>query len=167
MWTFAVAVLGGIITQAVLWGGKKAVPWIRQRYFSSEPTIAGMWTTFFLIDNKVYSEEVLLRQIGRKVWGQITLNRGNVGAFRYQFEGTFKQSILMATYHSIDHCDIEQGAFVLRYTRQATLEGHCILMAEETEDLVSREYKWANSNSFAQPLLTAGSSALHPQMNSA
>lgn len=137
----AFAVVGALLGAFAVWLWRKGFPEIYQRYASDEPTIGGTWNTAFSENGTQYTEEVELNQIGRKVWGLITLKGGDEVS-TYQYQGVFKNLILTATYASTDRSEIEQGAFALRYTRHGTLEGQYVLLAKQTEQLVSSEYKW-------------------------
>lgn len=138
------AVAGGLITALLIWLWRKIIPEVWQRFASDEPAVAGKWKTAFAEDGKQYVEEVELNQVGRKIWGIITL-KGQDDVSNYAFDGTFKNLIMAATYASTDRSEIERGAFALRYTRHGDFEGQYVLFAKQSEKLVSSEYKWTKT----------------------
>lgn len=82
--------------------------------------ISGKWNSFFHEGEIIQSELVELKQEGRKINGEITLEDR-----KYILNAEFKNQILIGTYVSDNRKKDERGTLVLRRINENLLSGYC------------------------------------------
>lgn len=116
------AIIGAILGFFVPKGINKIVNYIKKKIDQSvdEINIAGLWNSFFGEEKNLQSETVKLEQTGRNVIGTMEMNNRV-----YNFQGLFKNQILVGTYESKSTKKDERGTIVLRYINENLLSGYC------------------------------------------
>lgn len=116
------AVIGGLLSIFVpaLWN--KLVK-IRRRTIEEkidEFSISGDWNSVFIEGKNIQTELVHINQLGRTI--NATMKMGNR---EYNFNGEFKNQILVGSYESNSRKKDERGTIVLRYINEYLLSGYC------------------------------------------
>jgi len=135
------SICGGVLVLILRWLWKEVLPALVIRFQKNEPRIGGRWKTSFEEDGKTYSENVTLKQRGRRISATIILKEGDEDIV-YQFTGTFQNLVLSGTYVSMDEEDFERGAILLRYTQKGKFVGQNSFFSKTSEKLVSSSYEW-------------------------
>ena len=85
-----------------------------------EFSISGEWNSIFIEGKSIQTEAVHIEQTGRVV--NAIMKMGNR---EYDFQGEFKNQILVGTYESNSRKKDERGTIVLRYINENLLSGYC------------------------------------------
>lgn len=86
----------------------------------AEFSIAGDWNSVFIEGKCIQTESVHIEQAGRVVTAIMRM-----GNRTYDFQGEFKNQILVGTYESNSRKKDERGTIVLRYINENLLSGYC------------------------------------------
>lgn len=120
-----------------------------KEFISGESKISGKINGNWKAVNKEpngnqFTEEVFMRQFGKKVWGVIKLNDQNLGYNEYKFNGIFKSSYLVCTFASKNITYFEMGTIILKYEQNRKLIGKCISRSKDgtNDDIISSDYVW-------------------------
>lgn len=104
--------------------------------FSKSHRIDDKWISYFSQDCKLYSEEIILKQSGSLISGEINLkSHGN--DWRYVFKGEYKNSLLIGSYNSIDNTEDENGSITIKLHSHDVFYGYCTFTSKEDGKEVS------------------------------
>lgn len=102
-----------------------------------ELSIAGEWVSMFVEGNNILHENIQITQKGRKVIAHFTL-----GTRKYEFQGQFKNRILMGEYHSEQNArKDERGNMMLKLIGDSMLSGQ-ITFVYNNEQVSTSPYVW-------------------------
>ena len=87
--------------------------------------VSGKWNTKFYKDENDFDESVTVYQFLHWVWGKITYHKkGEEEPRIYNFSGTLRENILVATYEAKVRTRLDRGAFTLALNKPGNeLEG--------------------------------------------
>ena len=116
------AVIGGALSLIVpyLWLKWKKRRESKRDMETDEFIISGEWNSVFVEGKSIQTEVVHIEQSGRVVTSVMKM-----GNRAYNFQGEFKNQILVGTYESDSRRKDERGTIVLRYINENLLSGYC------------------------------------------
>lgn len=131
---FWIPMLGAVLGFIATWWVKGCIDKYkkhRERKINSrvdELNIEGSWNSFFNEDKVIQSEKVTLKQSGRNISGTMEMN-----SRVYNFNGLFKNRILVGQYESDNSQKDERGTIVLRFVNENILSGYCTFVFENKQ----------------------------------
>ncbi len=116
------AVIGGALSLLVpfLWNKWQKRKKNKLDKAIDEFSISGEWNSIFIEGKSIQTEMVHIEQTGRVVTAVMKM-----GNRIYDFQGEFKNQILVGTYESNSRKKDERGTIVLRYINENLLSGYC------------------------------------------
>lgn len=157
-----VPVMLGIITTIIMFMAKAffndtLMPWYKSRMEQSY-IVKGRWKAITNpeYDKKIkYEETIYIQQLSEKVWGdifykEISVNDKDVKTLtekHFEFEGTFSDSILSATYWNPDRQQKGRGTFCLFSQDSDVLKGKYSWYEPETKEVEAGNYIWERQKS--------------------
>lgn len=154
---FILPVLLGILTTVVVFMAKAYfndtfMPWYKNKMEQSY-TVKGRWksvTNPTYSPNYTYEETIYIQQLSEKIWGNIfykelfdSENEGQqITEKHFQFDGTFTDSVLSATYWNPDRQQKGRGTFCLYSHESDILKGKYSWYEPNTKEIESGEYVW-------------------------
>ena len=159
MSTFGSAILtgivGGLVTAGMLWLARaiwkdRVEPWWENLVYKDIRLDGAKWHAVITTDViEKYEEDVTLKQIGHKVYGTIKCVEGpetDIGR-SYDFSGSFRNSILSATYFTKDRSALDCGSFTLQLKENGIkLEGYVSFYFDPDHLIKSRPYTWTTAD---------------------
>lgn len=103
---------------------------------ASELLIEGEWISVFVEQNKILNENIIIKQQGRNIQASFEL-----GNRKYEFEGKFKNRILMGEYKSTNKRNDERGNMMLKLIGDSILSGY-ITFVYKNEQVNTSPYVW-------------------------
>ena len=145
--SLVIGVVGGLIATAIvvlfreLWA-KTIVPWYENRVYR-DAQIEGVWRACFQGNTIADEEKVEIFRVGHAVTGTITVTKGKNEGRLYAFNGSFRNLILAATYHSRDESLLDRGTFCMQLMQNGNLlEGRCCYYSDQSKSIEQSEYVW-------------------------
>ena len=128
------------------------MPWYKNKMEQSY-TVKGQWkamTNPAYTSNSKYEETIYIQQLSEKIWGDIFYKEIVINANKeklttekhFEFEGTFADSVLSATYWNPDRQQKGRGSFCLYSHDSDTLKGKFSWYEPETKEVESGDYVW-------------------------
>jgi len=140
-------VIGGLIATTIalffreVWI-KIITPWYENRVYR-DAHIEGTWKAKFSNDTYTDEERVEIYRVGHAVTGTITVTNGKNEGRTYNFIGSFRNLVLIATYHSKNESLLDRGTFCLLLTKNGNqLEGKCSYYSDSTKSIDHSDYVW-------------------------
>jgi len=150
--SFSISLIAGVvaalITTLFLWSGRilwksHLKPWYEDLLYR-DARIDGRWEASMngsLGDD--YKEEISLEQTGHSVKGSIICIAGPNKGRKYEFEGSIRNSILSATYSTIERTALDSGSFTLQLIENGKkLKGTATYYFDKEHTLKNAEYVW-------------------------
>ena len=139
----------GIIVALILWGIRKLI-WQLVSLINSffiPRNLKGKWNTRFYKGKKHFDETATVYQFLHWVWGKITylkINQaGKMESRIYNFSGTLRENIFVATYEAKVRKRLDRGAFTLFLTPSGDeLEGQYCWTEDEELEVQGDTYRW-------------------------
>lgn len=119
-------IISGVLGAVLGWGVPRLFQKLKIRREAQldkkvpELNISGDWTSIFLEETDILNESVNIEQIGRKITATLKLLKRT-----YEFNGEFKNQILVGSYVSKERRKDERGTIVLRLINENLLSGYC------------------------------------------
>jgi hypothetical protein len=117
MQEFAVGIISGLVTSGILvfvaqFYLKAIKPWIEELLYK-DVEIQGEWIGKYP-DMPDTEDIVDIKRQGHRVQGTVTITAGPDKGTIYEFDGSFKNLIVTATYVSANRSRLDRGAFAMR-----------------------------------------------------
>lgn len=144
-------IVAGLVTAGLLWLGRavwkdQVEPWWENLVYKDTRLDGSNWHAVLETDVvEKYEEDVSLKQVGHKVYGTMTCVEGPESdkGHSYKFNGSFRNSILSATYFATDRSALDCGSFSLQLKDNGNkLEGHVSYYFDPDHLIMSRPYVW-------------------------
>ena len=125
-------------------------PWYENKLYC-DARIDGEWTaTLTAHETAPDCENVVIKQTGHAVTGQIECVSGPDANRKYIFTGVIRNQILSAYYWNASKGSIDSGSFSLHLEGDGNeLNGYSAYYQDQKNNVVGREYKWLRKNKVA------------------
>ena len=103
--------------------------------------LSGKWISSFIQNNKIYNEEVIIKQNKDNVTADIVLNFDG-DTYKYKFNGTIHKNVINGTYEFLGNCEVESGTISLKIINENFLYGVTTYFSTDikNDDIIQSPY---------------------------